>query len=523
MKNSYKSWPFKEAFSMYKMHGPFKEGDVVKFQTGFGPSGLPHIGTFAEVARTAWVQMAFEKLTGLSTELIAFSDDMDGLRKVPLNLPQKEMLTEHLGKPLSSIPDPFGTSESFSAHMNQKLRDFLDTFNFKYTFQSSSDAYKRGDFDEGLKLILEKHEEIKDLILPTLREANRVGWSPVMPICSKCGKVYTTRVLEVYPEKGTLKMVCDRQFGDINGCGFEGEQPVTGGHAKVGWKIDWALRWFSYGINYEMYGKDLIESARLSGKICRILGKKPPAGLFYEMFLDENGEKISKSVGKGLTVDAWLKYAPIESLLYYIFQNPKKAKRLFFEMIPKVVDDSLADLRRYSSVEEDKQPNTNSWFVYGGKPPVFNSDVTFSVVNNLVSAIGADDSSLLLKYLDKYDEKAKDHMDTITPLVEKALVFYRDFILPGKTFDPPDAQMRPLFEELFAALTKAGPHSDISNLQSIPFDIANNHEVKPAEFFKAIYRSLLGQDRGPRFGSFVKLVGAGKLTEMVGKALEMDK
>ncbi len=520
--SDFKSWPFQEAASLIKSHGPFEGTNPVRFETGFGPSGLPHIGTFAEVARTTWVRKAFEELTGLPTELIAFSDDMDGLRKVPLNLPNKELLTANLGKPLSSIPDPFGEAESFSAYMNGKLQEFLDTFGFEYRFQSSAQAYKRGDFDEGLRLILEKHEEIRNLIVPTLREENRAEWSPVMPVCPRCGKVYSTRVVKVHPETGTLDIACDRSFGTGEGCGYTGEIPVTGGNAKVGWKVDWALRWFSYGIGYEMYGKDLIESARLSAKICRLLGRKAPAGLFYEMFLDENGEKISKSVGKGLTVDSWLSYAPIESLLYYIFQNPKKAKRLFFDMIPKVVDDYLGELKTFGEAAPEARPDMAVWHIYGGTPPSYESSISFSVVNNLVSAVGADDPELLHKYLDKYDDKAADYRDTVNDLVDKSLVYYRDFILPEKKFITPEGQLRTMLEEILERLMALPPDAPVDGLQAIPFDVAKAHDVKPQELFSGIYQSLLGQERGPRFGSFVKLIGLEKLKEMLAKALSTE-
>ena len=518
MYKNIKTWPFQEARSLLKMHGPFKEGDTVRLETGFGPSGLPHIGTFAEVARTTWVKNAFEKLTGIKAELIAFSDDMDGLRKVPLNLPNKEMLEQHLGKPLSSIPDPFGCCDSFSGHMNNKLKDFLDAFGFDYKFQSSSQAYKNGVFNEGLSIILKKHDEIKNVVAPTLREEKRADWSPIMPICPSCGKVYTTRVLETYPEKNTLKMVCDGEFGNVKGCGHEAEISVLNGNVKVGWKVDWALRWFTYGINYEMYGKDLIESAKLSSKICRILGKKPPAGLFYEMFLDEKGEKISKSVGKGLTVDSWMEYAPIESLLYYIFQNPKKAKRLYFEMIPKVVDDYLTDLKSYFVVKEEKRPQKTAWYIFNGNPPEFSSNITFSLVNNLVAAIGADNPDLIKEYLKRYDENSDSPI--ITNLVEKSMKYYRDFILPNKKYEKPSPEMMPLFKKLKEELEKTDENTDIKTLHSIPFNIAKEHEINPADFFTSFYKAVLGQERGPRFGSFCKLVGPIKLSEMISNSVK---
>ncbi|MDA3864224.1 MAG: lysine--tRNA ligase [Deltaproteobacteria bacterium] len=515
----YKSWPFREAQKLKGMHGPFEQDETILFETGFGPSGLPHIGTFAEVARTNWVRNAFEHFTGNPTELIAFSDDMDGLRKVPLNLPNKEMLRENLGKPLSSIPDPFEEKGSFSEYMNNKLKEFLDAFGFDYTFRSSSEAYKRGDFDEGLQLILEKHDEITELITATLREENRRDWSPFMPICPKCGKVYTTRVTDLFPEEGKIGMACDRSFGEIEGCNHRAKIVVTGGTVKTGWKVDWALRWFSYGIKYEMYGKDLIESARLSTKICKILGKRPPAGLFYEMFLDENGEKISKSVGKGLTVDSWMKYAPVESLLFYIFKNPRKAKRLYFEMIPQVVDNYLDKLSTYDQLSDSKKYDSEIYHIFAGNPPAYNSSISFATVNNLVSAVGADDPDLFFNYLKKYDDNAQENEEMIRDLINKNLAYYRDFILPAKTWDDISEEMRPLFQELLDKLNEVEPDVPVEDIQSFPFDIAKGRSLKPAKFFKSIYRVLLGQDRGPRFGSFVRLVGVEQLKSMIKKKL----
>ncbi len=518
MYESCKSWPFAEAAALSAEHGPFAPDAVVRFETGFGPSGLPHIGTFSEVARTTWVRRAFEALTGLKTELIAFSDDMDGLRKVPLNIPNPEKVAPHLGKPLSSIPDPFGCCESYSAHMNRKLCDFLDAFGFSYRFQSSTAAYRAGHFDEGLRRIAKNHEAIRGIITATLREENRQNWSPFMPVCPACGRVYTTRVVQVDGDAGTLDFVCDGAFGDVRGCGHAGTLPVTGGHAKVGWKVDWALRWFSYGIHYEMYGKDLIESAKLSGRICRELGKKPPAGLFYEMFLDENGEKISKSVGRGLTVDTWMEYAPVESLLYYIFQNPRKAKRLYFGMIPKVVDDYLEELRRYPQAPEETRPDLAVWHVFAGDPPPYACSVSFSTVNNLVSALGTDDADLLYSYLARYDESTTQYRRTVEDLVQKSLAYYRDFILPTKVYVRPDDAWRPLFEELLDRLRSA-EGLDAEHLHAIPFDIAKSRGMEPPAFFSAFYKAVLGQERGPRFGAFVQLVGVPTMVAMLEKAL----
>jgi len=490
----------------------------VLFETGFGPSGLPHIGTFAEVARTTWVRQTFEHLTGQPTRLLAFSDDMDGLRKVPLNLPQPEMLARHLGKPLHAIPDPFGECASYSDYMNDKLKEFLDAYGFDYEFQSSRDAYARGDFDEGLTIVLEKVEEVRALIVPTLREEKREGWSPFFPVCPECGSVYATRVTGYHPQRRSLDFVCDAPVGEVKGCGASRELSVLGGHAKVNWKVDWALRWFTYGVDYEMYGKDLIDSARLSGRIVRLMGKQPPVGLTCELFLDEEGRKISKSVGRGLTVDAWTQYAPIESLLYYIYQNPRRARRLFWDVVPKCVDDYLEALRRYPEVLEEDRPEQAVWHIgdRGREVPAYGAQVDFSMVNNLISALGSDSAGLLVDYLERYDPRALKFREVTQSLVEKGLNYYRDFVLPNKKFRQPTEEERALLSRMRERLA-AADGADEEKLQAIPFDLAREAGVEPKDLFRAFYEVVLGQERGPRFGSFVKLVGRERVLEMLAE------
>jgi lysyl-tRNA synthetase class 1 len=511
----YTSWPFKEAQKLVKR---FKEPPTVpvKFETGFGPSGLPHIGTFAEVARTTWVRHAFEFLTGWPTQLIAFSDDMDGLRKVPLNMPQQEMLREHLGMPLCRIPDPFGECESYSGYMNQKLREFLTAYNFDYTFQSSYEAYQRGDFNEGLSVILQKVEDVKAVILPTLGEEKRTDWSPFFPVCGQCGRIYSTRVVGYHPEDNTLDYVCDREEKGIKSCGNRANTTIFNGSVKVGWKIDWALRWYSYEISYEMYGKDLIESAKLSGKIEHLMGKHPPYGFFYELFLDEEGKKISKSVGKGLTIDTWTNYAPLESLLYYLFQNPTQAKRLFWGSVPKSVDDYLTGLRNYLAVNPEKQPDSAIWHIFnrGSVAPAYHTSVNFSLINNLIAAVGSDNHDLILDYLNRYDPAAKTYATIVTDLVDKAMNYYRDFVLPNKQYRMPTADERAMLKgihEKLAAYT--GENED--ELQAIPFDVAQACNVTPQDLFKMFYEVVLGQERGPRFGTFTRLVGKSKVLALL--------
>lgn len=513
---NYKSWPFNEAAKLLQRVEKQPRTTVVRFETGFGPSGLPHIGTFAEVARTTWVRHAFETLSGRPTQLIAFSDDMDGLRKVPLNVPQREMLRRHLGKPLCRIPDPFGCCDSYSGHMNNKLQEFLDTYGFDYHFQSSQEAYRRGDFNEGLSILLAKVEEVRAIILPTLGEENREAWSPFFPICESCGRVYSTHVVGYYPEQNEIEYICDGIVHGTESCGHRARTSIFNGKVKVGWKIDWALRWYTYEIAYEMYGKDLIESAKLSSRIVRLMGKSAPIGLVYEMFLDKEGKKISKSVGKGLTVDAWVSYAPVESLLYYIFQNPRKAKRLYWDIVPRCVDDYLADLQQYSTLDEDARPDSAIWHVHnrGHNVPAWGANVNYATVSNLISALGSDSPQLVIEYLERYDPLSKDYPEIIGDLVGKALNYYRDFVLPAKSYRKPTEEERALFMELRdRLLAYEGKNED--ELQAIPFDVAREHGMPPSEFFRLFYEVVLGQDRGPRFGGFALLLGKDRLAHLI--------
>ncbi|MCP4606684.1 MAG: lysine--tRNA ligase [Proteobacteria bacterium] len=520
MVQKYKSWPFREAQRVIKTLGRDAPPQTVVFETGFGPSGLPHIGTFAEVARTTWVKRAYEHLTGGDSTLIAFSDDLDGLRKVPDNLPMPEMLAENLGKPLSDIPDPYGCCESFSGHMIGKLKEFLDTFGFDYELRSSSDAYRNGDFNEGLELMLVNVEKILEIILPTLKEENRADWSPFLPKCAECGKIYTTRVTEYRKKELALDYMCNAKFGDVDGCGHKGTTSVLNGETKMGWKMDWALRWFCYKVGYEMYGKDLIPSAELSSKIVRIMGGRPPCGFFYELFLDEQGEKISKSRGNGVSVEEWLKYAPVESLAYFIFRDPRQAKKLHFKMIPRTMDEYLDHLRRYPDLVEEKRPDAPLWHIHnaGRSVPSYGSSINFTMVNNLISALGHPESELLLNFLTRYDKRSDDYPEVIDSLLKKGLKFYEDHILPGKQYRKPTDVERQLFSVLAERLGRPdAADMNEKELQSLVFETARTGDVEPRDFFTSIYQVLLGQKQGPRFGSFAKLVGVNRILELIGE------
>ncbi len=512
----YKAWPFREAGRIAR-RDPWKPGAV--FQTGFGPSGFPHVGHFSEVARTTWVRNAYQHQYQKPTILICFSDDMDGLRKVPPNLPQPDMLAANLGRPLHAVPDPFGCCSSFSDHMNLKLREFLHSYGFDYDIRSSRDAYASGVFDKGLSVLLAKVDEVKEVILPTLREENREHWSPFFPVCPGCGSINATRVTSYRPDRDSVGFACDIRTDRYVGCGESGEQSILGGLAKVGWKVDWALRWYAYEVDYEMSGKDLIDSVRLSGRIVRIMGKQPPAGMTIEMFLDEEGRRISSSAGRmGVTVDEWSQYAPLESLLFFLYQNPQRAKRLHWGIVPKCVDDYLAALRAYPEIPEEERPESELWHIHGKGEgvPQYSSGVDSATVNNLISALGIDSTGPLKEYLRRYDPTVADNEAVIEALIDKGMNYYKDRLLPAKKYRAPSPEERGLLAEIRVQLSRC-ENGDEETWQAIPFEVARAAGKEPKELFRAFYEVLLGQERGPRFGSFVSLVGKERVLEMLAE------
>lgn len=508
------AWPFAEAQQILKVRAPAGARPVL-LQTGYGPSGLPHIGTFGEVARTTFVRRAFEQLTGQPARLQAFSDDLDGLRKVPLNVPNGAAIAPHLGKPLTAIPDPFGCCASFADHNNGKLQQFLDAYGFDYEFKSSTQAYRAGEFDEGLGILLDRVDAVLEVILPTLREENRRDWSPFFPVCPACGSINATRVTAYHPERRSVSFACDREAPAYRGCGESGEMSVLGGRVKAGWKVDWALRWYTYDVDYEMNGKDLIDSVKVSSRIVRVMGKQPPVGLTYELWLDEDGQKISKSVGKGLSVEHWLEFAPIESLLFYVFQSPKRAKRLYWDVVPKCVDDYLDALRAWPEVVPEERPAQTLWHVFGGGAvPEYGASVNFTVVNNLISALGTDDEDVLKDCLRRYDPQVERYPAVVDALVHKGLAYYREQVLPGKRFRAPTPLERTLLGQVHDRLA-ACDNGDESLLQSIPFDVARESGAEAKDLFRSFYEVVLGQERGPRFGTFVALLGKERVLAML--------
>ncbi len=524
-----KAWPFEEARALLTRieRLPVKK-DTVLFETGYGPSGLPHIGTFGEVARTSMVRHAFEVLTEgkYKTRLICFSDDKDGLRKVPDNLPNAEMIKANIGKPLTSIPDPFGTHESFGHHMNARLRAFLDTFGFDYEFKSSTETYASGEFDHALLNILKNYDKVMEVMLPTLGDERAETYSPFLPVSPISGKVLLAKVVKTDVAKGTITYIEED--------GSEREIPVTGGNCKLQWKPDMGMRWAALGVDYEMYGKDHLASAPLYDAISTIAGGVPPQQMMFELFLDANGQKISKSKGNGITIDEWLTYAPEESLALYMFVNPRRAKKLHFDVIPQQVDDYLSYLEKYVAevaavgqpVAEGKQANSPLdnpvWHIHGGKPPAPESNVKFSLLLNLVSACNAEDKAVLWSFLRRELPNATpENSPMLDKLCGYAVRYYHDFVKPTKKFRAPTDVERAAMVELREYLTTLPEGLTAEDIQTRIYEIGVKHYSKETlrEWFKANYELLLGSQQGPRMGSFIHLFGAAGTIGLIDAAL----
>ena len=509
-----KAWPFDEARRLLKrIKKKTPEKGYVLFETGYGPSGLPHIGTFGEVQRTAMVRQAFQQISDIPTKLIAFSDDMDGFRKVPENLPNKEMLGAHLHKSLTKVPDPFGTHESFAHHNNNKLREFLDHFGFDYEFKSATKSYCTGEFDAALCRMLEVYDKVMSIMLPTLGEERRKTYSPFLPICPETNHVLQVPVLETNPSANTIIY--------LRADGKKIETEVTGGKCKLQWKPDWAMRWYAFEVDYEMSGKDLLNSVQQSGYITRELGGKPPQNLTYELFLDEHGEKISKSRGNGLTIDEWLNYAPQESLSLFMYQKPKSAKRLHFDIIPRNVDNYLNFLNKFSSETPSQQIENPAWHIHGGTPPENDSPLTFTILLNLASVCNTEDKAVLWGFITRYAPNATPETNpTLNALVEYSIRYYKDFVKPAKKFRSPSEQERAALHNLAKMLESVGPDTSAKDLQNKVFQAGKESGFENLRYwFKACYEVLFGQEEGPRMGSFIALYGVSETVNLIRKVL----
>ena len=509
-----KAWPFEEARRVLKRFekSPPEKGYVL-FETGYGPSGLPHIGTFGEVARTTMIRRAFEVISDIPTRLICFSDDLDGMRKVPDNVPEPDMLREHLQRPLTSVPDPFGTHASFGHHNNAMLRRFLDTFGFQYDFISATEFYRSGQFDAVLLRAAERYDALMEIMLKSLREERQQTYSIFLPIHPETGRVLYVPLKDVNSKDGTIT------FDDETG--REWTLPVTGGNVKLQWKPDFGARWAALGVDFEMYGKDHSTNTPIYDGICEALGQRAPEHFTYELFLDQNGEKISKSKGNGLTIDEWLTYAATESLSYFMYQKPKTAKRMYFDVIPKAVDEYHQQLKAYESQDEAARLNNPVWHIHGGTPPKSNMVVPFAMLLNLASVAGAKDKSGLWGFIRRYAPKAspESHPD-LDAAAGFAVRYFNDFVAPTRQFRLPDARERAAIEALLARLRGWDGGLDAEALQTMVFAVGTEAGFEPLrDWFKALYEVLLGASQGPRFGGFIALYGVDETIALIEKAL----
>ena len=509
-----KAWPFEEARRVLKRYenAPPEKGFVL-FETGYGPSGLPHIGTFGEVMRTTMVRRAFEAISDIPTKLICFSDDMDGLRKVPDNVPNPEMLAEHLQKPLSRVPDPFGTHESFGHHNNAMLRRFLDTFGFEYEFASAAEYYAGGKMDAVLLRAVERYDDIMKVMLASLREERQQTYSCFLPISPSSGRVLYVPMKDVNAKDGTIT------FDDEDGT--EHTVPVTGGNVKLQWKPDFGARWAALGVDFEPYGKEHAPNTKIYQSICRILGGKAPEVFTYELFLDDKGEKISKSKGNGLSIDEWLTYASTESLGYFMYLKPKTAKRMYFDVIPKAVDEYHQQLRAYETQDATARLANPVFHIHGADVPKSNLVVPFAMLLNLASVSAAEDKDQMWGFIQRYapDASPETHPD-LDQAAGFAVRYYNDFVKPTRLCRVPNEKERAALEDLVARLKVWEGGADADALQTMVFAVGKEHEFEPLrDWFKALYEVLLGASQGPRFGGFIALYGVPESIGLIERGL----
>jgi len=504
------AWPFVEAKKLLRERRNFieKKGKII-LQTGYGPSGLPHIGTFGEVARTSMLVNALNQLTDLPKEIITFSDDMDGLRKIPENVPNQNLLKDNLHKPLTKVPDPFEKYNSFGEHNNEMLKIFLDKFNFRYNFKSSTVLYKSGFFNSSLQMILENYQGIMDIIIPTLGKERQKTYSPFLPICPETGIVLEIPVLEIIKEKS--KIIFDNK-------GKKLETNILDGNCKLQWKVDWAMRWYALDVDFEMYGKDLIESAILSTKIIKLLGKNNPSGFAYELFLDEKGEKISKSKGNGITIDQWLEYASPESLSLFMYQNPKRAKKLYKEIVPKAVDEYLDFIEKGKKQNELQLLMNPVWHVHNGKMPKEEAIMTFSMLLNLVETSNADSKDLLWKFVKKYKKDISEkNYPIFDNLIGYAIKYFNDVIKQQKKYKKPNADEKNALKALITTLDNCNDNMSPEDIQTLIYSTGkeNGYAESLRDWFKLIYEVVFGDENGPRMGFFISFFGVNETKQLI--------
>ena len=514
--NSTSSWPFVEIRKLLSSRKDIinKKGKIT-FQTGYGPSGLPHIGTFGEVSRTSMMINALNHIKKIDTELITFSDDMDGLRKVPENIPNDKVLKDNIGKPLTDIPDPFKKYSSFGEHNNKMLIEFLKKFNFNFVFKSSTENYKKGIFNDSILRVLEKYDDIMNIILPTLRSERRKTYSPFLPICQDTGKVLEIPVKEI--DKKNHVLVFDNNGKEI-------KTDILNGKCKLQWKVDWAMRWFTFDVDFEMYGKDLIESAILSSKICKAMGKQPPNGFAYELFLDSKGEKISKSKGNGITIEQWLRYASPESLSLYMYQNPKRAKKLYPDVVPKAVDEYLSLIEKYENQKTKEKLLNPVWHIHQGSPPKEKIIMPFSMLLNIVGSSNAKNKDILWKFIKKFHKEIEPKKYKILDeLTNYAINYFIDEVEPKKKFKKPNKNEKKALENLISVLSVISQNTPAEDIQTKIYTVGkeNGYDKNLRDWFKLIYQVFFGEENGPRMGFFISFFGVKETIDLMKKKIDI--
>jgi lysyl-tRNA synthetase class 1 len=532
------AWPFEEARKLVERQKTSGKAEVL-FETGYGPSGLPHIGTFGEVARTTMVRKAFETLTGgqVKTRMLVFSDDMDGMRKIPENVPDPAALEAYLQQPLTAVPNPFGGDHpSFGHHNNAMLRRFLDTFGFEYEFASATDYYRQGRFDAVLLRAAERYDDIMKVMLPTLGAERQATYSPFLPISPTTGRVLYVPMKQVDARAGTVTFA-DEDGRDVT-------LPVTGGHVKLQWKPDFGMRWAALDVDFEMFGKDHQTNAGVYDRICAILGGQPPQHYVYELFLDEQGRKISKSLGNGLTIDEWLTYASPESLGLYMFHKPREAKKLHFDVIPKAMDDYLQFIDAYPRQDWKNRLGNPVWHIHGGHPPAPEAmpatdgsnapraQVSFALLLNLVAVANAEDKAVLWGFIRRYAPGADPATHpTLDRMAGYAIRYFKDFVKPAKRYREATPDERAALQDLAEALRRIEREgvTDPALIQDAVLDVGRRDPWRTpgkdggwnvgGSWFQMLYQVLLGEERGPRFGSFVAIYGAANTMALIEKAL----
>ena len=502
------TWPFQEAKLIKKKINKKPDKGYILFQSGYGASGLPHIGTFGEVSRTRMIINAFNKISDIPTKLITFSDDYDALRKVPENLPNQKMLKENLGKPVSSVPDPFGKYETFAENVNNKLKSFLDNFGIKFELKSATELYKSGFFDKYLLKVLKNYKKINEVVLPTIGEERRETYSPILPISKKTGKVLQVPIKIEDEEKGEISFLDE----DGENC----KTLITKGNCKLQWKVDWAMRWDALDVDYELYGKDLVDSIRSTLEICKILGKSPPLGFNYELFLDEKGEKISKKKGNGMSIEEWIKYGTSESLLLFMYYTPKKAKRLYYDVIPKHIDEYLRYLKQFDNQNDIEKLNNPIIHIHDDKIPKAEIDISFSLILNLVSACQTDNKNIIWNYIKEYIPNINPLDNPYTDkLVEFSIQYYKDFVEPNKKYKKPNDEEKNILKELIGILKKFNSKTSSEEVQVEIYELGKKYKYELKDWFSFLYEVLLGQKNGPRLGTFVLLLSIKETIKLI--------